>query len=309
MIENSMPVSIKMKERLLPTFAINPNPILNSQQSIFLIGSCFSDAMLARFQQRNIHAITNPFGTIYHPIPLLLELRKIINIAALTAMDNQAPTQHNQTDQLFQFNQKYHSLQHASRFSDNNPQALEETIISTRDNAATQLKQASTVIITLGTAWYYYHQPTHAIVGNCHKLPGQQFQKNCSSVGEISRLLQDFFNEATALFPNKTWIITVSPVRHLRDGLSQNLLSKSILHSATFEFLQNSNSSQIHYFPAYEIQREELNDYRFFKDDLMHPTPWAEDYIFQRFTETFYSASEQEILIQNFNSWKQSQHR
>ena len=100
----------------------------------------------------------------------------------------------------------------------------------------------------------------------------------------------------------------MSPVRHLRDGISQNLQSKSTLLCAIHELLSENKYTHVSYFPAYEILQEELNDFRFFKDDLMHPSSWTEDYIFQRFIETYYSQTEQEQLATNFKNWKQNQH-
>lgn len=303
--------SASMKQALTPHFPIPPKPILSENDSVFLMGSCFSDAMLSRFQQRNVHATANPFGTIYHPKPLLLELETIAQLSHSQKLDKiQIQTNGNipNPDSLFQYQDRFHSLQHAHRFSSNNAETLLNTLQQTRTTAAQEFSTATTIVLTLGTAWYYQHLPTLTTVGNCHKLPGQQFEKHPSSTQEILSLLQQFFNTLTPLFPHKNWILTVSPVRHIRDGIQENLRSKSTLICAINDFIQQSPSNHIHYFPAYEIMREELNDWRFFKEDLMHPTPWAEDYIFQRFAETYYPESAQSALSDNLKRWKQSQH-
>ena len=312
-MENSISLSSRMKDKLQPQFFIQPLELLESTNSIYLMGSCFSDAMLSRFHQRNISANSNPFGTIYHPIPLLNELKKIIDlipqktVSQKYSMDNISGETITNTN-FFEFNSTFHSLPHAYKFSNANPSELVQLISNTQKTAAQHIEKASTIIITLGTAWYYQHIPTQSIVGNCHKLPGQQFEKICSTVGEIKQLLHDFLSQCTTTLPNKNWIFTVSPVRHLRDGISQNLQSKSTLLCAIHELLSENKYTHVSYFPAYEILQEELNDFRFFKDDLMHPSSWTEDYIFQRFIETYYSQTEQEQLATNFKNWKQNQH-
>lgn len=312
-MENSTTHSNRMKEKLQPHFFIKPLEILEANKSIFLMGSCFSDAMLSRFHQRNISANSNPFGTIYHPIPLLNELKKIIElipqkIGTQKHSQETISSDYKANIEVFEFNSMYHSLQHAFKFSNPNKSELLQLISNTREITAKQIETASTIIITLGTAWYYQHIPTHSIVGNCHKLPSQQFLKKCSTVGDVKQLLQDFLHYCTANLSNINWIFTVSPVRHLRDGISQNLQSKSTLLCAIHELLAENNYPNVSYFPAYEILQEELNDFRFYKDDLMHPTTWTEDYIFQRFIETYYPTTEQEQLATNYKKWKQRQH-
>ncbi len=313
-MENTNSLSSRMKDKLQTQFSIKPIEILESTNSIYLMGSCFSDAMLARFHQRNILANSNPFGTIYHPIPLLSELKKIIELVShkKDSIKNSRENISSETltnTNIFEFDSIFHSLPHAYKFSNANPSELVQLISNTQKSAAEHIEKASTIIITLGTAWYYHHTPTQSIVGNCHKLPGQQFQKKCSTVEEIKQLIHDFLSQCITILPDKNWIFTVSPVRHLRDGISQNLQSKSTLLCAIHELLSGNNYTNVSYFPAYEILQEELHDFRFYKDDLMHPSTWAEDYIFQRFIETYYSKPEQELLSTNFKNWKQNQHR
>lgn len=314
MIDKTTPPSQRMKGQLSPSFPILPNPLLQENLSIFLIGSCFSDAMVERFQQRQIKAFSNPFGTIYHPTPILNELKVILNaVPEVHSQIKQAATAVNPQEELpdnaiFEFQERFHSLQHAFRFSSTNREDLVNQIQTTRTTAAVALSQASVGILTLGTSWLYHHLPTQTAVGNCHKLPAQQFNKQCSTVNQIKEELKIFFDLANNLLPEKVWILTVSPVRHIKDGISENLRSKSTLICGIQEFLNENPSTNIHYFPAYEIQREELNDWRYFKEDLMHPSAWAEDYIFQRFLETYFTEESQSTFIQNFKQWKLSQH-
>ena len=308
--------STVLKQALLPNFPIPSVPFMMADSEVFLMGSCFSDAMLSRFQQRNIPASANPFGTIYHPLPLLTDLLQTAQITSSILKKRSEAPSHNAesiilkpTAPLYSFQNRYHSLQHAYRFSSENSENLCRSIHQTRLSAAQSLANAATIVITLGTAWHYHHLPTQSIVGNCHKLPSQQFEKRCSSTQEIQSHLTHFFDEISNILPDKNWIISISPVRHTRDGIQENLRSKSTLIYAVNDYLNQTKIRNIHYFPAYEIMREELNDWRFFKEDLMHPTSWSEDYIFQRFTETYYSAENQTVLSENFKRWKQQQHQ
>jgi hypothetical protein len=147
------------------------------------------------------------------------------------------------------------------------------------------LKQSQTICITLGSAWVYKHIASNDYVGNCHKIPQKEFTKELLSLDQIKQSLNEIHQSIRKVNTHCKIIFTISPVRHLRDGISENLLSKSMLVVALQEFLQLKNDTL--YFPSFEIFQEELKDYRFYKDDLAHPNEWAVNYIFRRLVECF----------------------
>src|SRR5690606_6529873 len=139
------------------------------------------------------------------------------------------------------------------------------------------------IIITLGTSWIYILKEKNEIVANCHKVPQKEFFKELLSVDQIAKSLEN----SVSLFPDQKIIFTVSPVRHIKDGFAENTLSKSLLFVGLSEVLKNHSNT--YYFPSYEIVMDELRDYRFYKDDMLHPTALAVDYIWQRFSENYFS--------------------
>lgn len=277
--------NIQPKQRaavdLLPTLPLKPGA------QVFFMGSCFGQEMHQRLLQCNHSTYANPFGVIFHPLPLLRNLRLI---------------QHSQNHDYFieeynkyppQLHQNvYHSLQHANRFQNPNSQALEAMIYTTAQQALLNIQSCDLICITLGTAWLYQHILTDNGVGNCHKLPQQDFKKILSTHQEIKHSIANISDSVSKINPHANLIFTVSPVKHLRDGLSQNLQSKSTLISALNEHLQEQKSNpRQYYFPAYEIIQEELNDWKFFKSDQMHPTDEAIDEVFKRFYNCFFPNS------------------
>ena len=160
---------------------------------------------------------------------------------------------------------------------------------------AQALKEATVVIVTFGTAWVY--EQAGRVVGNCHKLPESSFTRRRLSVEEIVAAWQPILN----IYPDKHWLFTVSPIRHIRDGLHENQLSKATLLQAVEQLGD--------YFPSYEIMLDELRDYRFYADDLVHPSSLAINYIWERFADTFCSTQTRNEMTLRLKQFKQSQHR
>ena len=171
------------------------------------------------------------------------------------------------------------------------------------------LKEASTIIITFGTAWVY--EWNGEVVANCHKLPANQFVRRCMTVEEIVAVWQ----QIVECMPDKHWIFTVSPIRHVKDGLHANQLSKAILLQAIDNLISNSasgptsNSVVVSYFPSYEIMLDELRDYRFYAEDMVHPSQVAVDYIWQRFVDTYMTADTQNEMRLLHQLWRDRHHR
>ncbi|MSP58426.1 MAG: hypothetical protein EXR17_06130 [Flavobacteriaceae bacterium] len=262
----------KTKIQLSPAFKIETNPFLGIESKLFFMGSCFGEEISRRFQLLQITSKSNPYGVLFHPIALLQNLQQI------------AFNQASKVKDLFEYKGIYHSLSHANRFQHMESETLHSIIDECTAKAHSQFIAADMVCITLGTAWTYHHIPSKKNVGNCHKLPQKQFQKNLTPHQNVLDTILSMAETITSANPKAQILFTVSPVRHLRDGIIQNLQSKSKLISALHE--ASVLNPRILYFPAYEIAHEELKDWRFFKYDLMHPSEWTINHIFTRFCET-----------------------
>ena len=245
---------------------------------ILLLGSCFADNMGAKFSEHYFQATVNPFGTLYNPASIA---------AAITNVGN---------SQLVEHNGLWHSMMHHGAFSDKDKEQLIARCEQSRALLQRALMEASTVVVTFGTAWVY--EMEGQVVANCHKLPASRFTRRCLTVNEIVEMWQPI----VASMPDKHWIFTVSPIRHVKDGLHANQISKAILLQAVDQLGQS-------YFPSYEIMMDELRDYRFYAEDMVHPSAVAVEYIWQRFVDTYMNKDTQtEMRVLN-QLWRDNQHR
>ena len=245
---------------------------------ILLLGSCFADNMGAKFSEHYFQATVNPFGTLYNPASIA---------AAITNVGN---------SQLVEHNGLWHSMMHHGAFSDKDKEQLIARCEQSRALLQRALMEASTVVVTFGTAWVY--EMEGQVVANCHKLPASRFTRRCLTVNEIVEMWQPI----VASMPDKHWIFTVSPIRHVKDGLHANQISKAILLQAV-DILGQS------YFPSYEIMMDELRDYRFYAEDLVHPSAVAVEYIWQRFVDTYMNKDTQSEMRVLNQLWRDNQHR
>lgn len=239
---------------------------LNYREPILLMGSCFSDEIGAKLTNAKCNVISNPFGTIYNPISIFRSL--LGDLPSTDIIENQS---------VF-----YHWHTHSQLSALNKGEIIEEV---NRVNKETQqfLKSVEWLIITLGTAWVYDYPPI-GTVANCHKIPQKVFNKRLLKPDEIIQHYTVLSDQLKKLNPNLKVIFTLSPVRHIRDGLVENNRSKSILLNAIHTICDTSNAQ---YFPSYEILMDELRDYRFYKKDMIHPSEEAIDYVWQQFTKTY----------------------
>ena len=244
-----------------------------------MVGSCFSDEIGAQMQERYLHVTCNPFGTLYNPLSIA------------QAINYQLPMTN---DQLVYHDGLWHSMAHHGAFSRASKEEAEQAVRASIETMQKALKEASVVIVTFGTAWVY--EKEGAIVGNCHKLPESCFNRRRLSVEEIV----EAWKPILAQYPDKKWLFTVSPIRHIRDGLHENQISKATLLQAV-EQLGN-------YFPSYEIMLDELRDYRFYADDLVHPSSLAVNYIWERFVDTFCTPQTKNELVLQHKRWKHEHH-
>lgn len=245
------------------------SPPIGLQNGLLTLGSCFSDVIGERLRQHKFHTTVNPFGVIFNPISLHKAVRY-----ALT-MEMSPPHTFLQAGDVY-LNYDFHS-EISSLRADELSRRLETTLNAT--HAA--LKKARWLIITYGTAWVYERLDTGEIVSNCHKMPASLFRKRLLSVEEITASFRHLLADLHQLNPDLQVLLTVSPVRHIKDTLPGNSVSKAILRVAVDHL---SRDVAVHYFPAYEMVTDDLRDYRFYKADLIHPNEQAEDYIWQHFT-------------------------
>lgn len=239
--------------------------IAHSDNVLFL-GSCFSQHIAQKMYAAGFCVSSNPFGVLYNPLSILKCVQLLSGIGDFDDSD------------LVESDRLWYSLLHHGSFCAESKDEMMSQVITTIESGREQLAKSSVVIITLGTAWIYERQGR--VVGNCHKLPADQFVRRRLSLTETT----DALNQLLFLLKDKTVIFTVSPIRHVKDGLHENQLSKSTLLLA-IEAVKNNAM----YFPSYELMIDELRDYRFYADDLLHPSPMAIQIIWERFSDTFFS--------------------
>lgn len=254
------------------------NPI-DYNSKIISIGSCFAENMADKFDYFKFQNQTNPFGIIFNPVSIEKVMERTVREEFFTEKD------------VFFHNERWHSFETHSDLSNSDRQELLETLNKAIEITNRQLKQATHIIITYGTSWIYKSIESNAIVANCHKVPQKQFVKELLSVDIIQKSIQNTIALIQVLNPNINFIFTISPVRHIKDGFRENQLSKSHLFTALHQVLKTHNTQPItqNYFPSYEIMMDELRDYRFYAEDMLHPNQVAIDYIWKKFGENYIS--------------------
>jgi len=250
---------------------------INSKDPICLIGSCFSDDIGSIMKASKLKAFSNPFGTIYNPHSIFKLL------SGNGASDNVIESQG------IHFHWDAHS-----KISGIAAAQTIELFEKSQNQTQQYLKQAKWLIITLGTAWVYRYTKTQEIVANNHKVPNSDFTKELLSINTIVSDFQRLDEYLREINPDLNIIFTVSPVRHIKDGLIDNNRSKAILLESIHRIVEEYPSIQ--YFPSYEIAIDELRDYRFYNSDLIHPSSQAVKYIWNRFMEVYFSSESKAIL-------------
>ncbi len=252
---------------------------------IVSIGSCFADNITQRLQSAFFQVSSNPFGTLYNPqsIANCLQLLQRAKDSSVDEVMGGIP--------IVEHGGLWHSMMHHGSFSSSNKDVLLQRVRESITSGVEQLEQAKVVIITLGTAWVY--EQDGKVVSNCHKIPARKFNRRCMRVEEIEEVYREVLQ--LPLLRGKHIIFTVSPIRHQKDGMHSNQISKSVLLLA-IEQLGNLNL-ELDYFPSYEIVLDELRDYRFYADDMLHPSAKAVDYIWERFKQTYFSKETMEDVV------------
>jgi len=243
---------------------------------VLTLGSCFADTIGLRLAQNKVSTLANPFGTVFQP----LALARLLRAAAGEEVDWQ---QH-----LLESSGRWTSYDLHSSIGANSPVELLQRIQAMVRETADFLHQTDVVLLTLGSAWAYRLRQTGELVSNCHKQPADLFVRELLTPDEIINALAETHALVRRLNPNVRFVLTVSPVRHLKETLPLNAVSKSVLRVATH--VLSDLLTGVAYFPAYELLTDDLRDYRFYASDMLHPSEVAEDYIWEKFARTYFDA-------------------
>ncbi len=252
------------------------NNLIDYNSNILLVGSCFAESIGDKINYFKFQNTINPFGILFHPMAIQTLFENVINKKVYSESTT------------FYQNEQWHCFEAHSKLSkvsqENVIQELNKQILITNN----QLINATHVIITLGTAWVYRLKETNTVVANCHKVPQTKFTKELLSVDEIEKSLVAIVNYIRKVNTHASVIFTISPVRHIKDGFVENTQSKAHLISAVHK-ISNTKPNKLHYFPSYEIMMDELRDYRFYTDDMLHPNQIAINYIWEKFITVWLS--------------------
>lgn len=241
-------------------------------KNILSIGSCFSENIANKLEESKFTIGVNPTGILYNPLSIVNAIRRILEKNKYVE------------DDLFFHEENWKSFDHHSRFNGKIQHECLEKINNSLDSAIRLASNLDTLIITFGTAFVYSHKLSRENVANCHRLPHDTFSRSLLAIDSIVQEYTQLFNILYKKFPKLNIVITISPVRHLRDNPHENQVSKAHLFAACYELEQQFG--KLCYFPSYEIVMDELRDYRFYNHDMVHPSNLAIDYVWERFQKT-----------------------
>ena len=269
---------------------------MRHSDKMLLMGSCFSDNIGAKLRDAMINVVVNPFGTIFNPLSIAAGVDKIIDNATIAGSE------------LFMSSGVWNSYDFHSRFSMANKDAALQRMNSSISEAHEHLKNCNTLILTLGTAVVYRRRDTGEVVTNCHKVPQQEFTRRLASVEEIAEALMLAVQRLHEFNPSLRILFTVSPIRHIADGLEMNSLSKAVLRVAINNVMRQFKDF-VQYFPAFEIVMDDLRDYRFYSADMVHPSDTAIEYIWQTFQATYFDDRSTQAIARCERVSKRLKHR
>lgn len=276
---------------------------ISYKDRIMMLGSCFSDSIGRQLSDFGFEVCVNPFGTLYNPVSILKSIEMLAGSRVFGRED---------CVQIGAGDERWCSFSHHTSFA----RASEEEFLADANEALAAARErfvsCNKIIVTLGTAWCFRNVASGAVVSNCLKRPAAEFVRERLSSAEVTETLR----KISELCPGKQFIFTVSPIRHFRDGAHGNQISKSALLLGIDDFLCGCPVDlsmdpfyPADYFPAYEIMMDELRDYRFYAEDMCHPSQQAVDYIRERFLDWALPSSERQALEENIRRFRHSQHR
>lgn len=280
------------------TTPVHINPFsfkLGYQNSTLIIGSCFATNIGERLNRLKLPVLVNPFGVVYNPVSIVNSIELLLG------------NQKFSYDDLFFSNGLWSSFYHHSSFSSSDKDEVFQNIQKELEKGKIFLKHTDRMIITLGTARVYEYKRTGQIVSNCHKVSASEFTHRLLSIDEVYAYLSKALLLLKELRPDLKIILTVSPIRHIKDGAHGNQLSKSTLLLAAERLCKDIESTA--YFPAYEIMMDELRDYRYYADDMLHPSSLAVEYIWQKFSTSLFNDETQQLIGEMEKVVKAKDHR
>ena len=270
---------------------------LTYKDSILFVGSCFADEIGNRCAERYFDTRVNPFGVLFNPCSISDCLGLLEGYGINAGQCSFIP------EDVIETSGGFCSFHHHGSMARPTAQEFLDNANKVLADASDFYYREGWVVVTLGTAFIYTDKESGNVVANCHKLPADRFERTMISADQV----YDALSQYVAARPDRQWIFTVSPVRHLSDGLHANTLSKATLHLGIEKLVNRYPNA--HYFPAYEILMDELRDYRFYADDMMHPSAQAADYIFERFMDFVLADSDRPLLAEAEKVRGMMQHR
>lgn len=263
-------------------FSIPPSPVkITYNDPVMFIGSCFASSIGKQFEAGHLPVMINPSGTVYNPVSVGNTLETLT-----------AGRKYKKED-LCRNNGIWFSLNHYTVFSSETPEETLLKINKKSEEARRFISGAHFLFVTFGTARVYRWKKTGKIVSNCHKIPSAEFTHELLSVNDIVSFWKDQLDRLQTIYPKLKVVFTISPVRHLKDGAHGNQVSKSVLFLSVEELLKHPSCPG--YFPAYELLMDDLRDYRFYDEDMLHPSPAAIEYIWNAFSECWFDKKTEDI--------------
>ena len=283
------------------------NHPIDYTSKIVSLGSCFAENIGDKFSYFKFQNTVNPFGIIYNPVSIENIVSRAVHKKYFT------------TEDVFFHNELWHCFEVHSELSNPNKEIFIHSLNQKLDDFYFQIANASHCIITYGTSWVYRVKTAHQTVANCHKVPQNQFDKEILAIATLEKSLENTIALIQKVNAECSLIFTVSPVRHIKDGFVENQRSKAHLLCAIHEII-NTEVPIVNYFPSYEIMMDELRDYRFYAEDMLHPNQVAIDYIWERFlltqiSESIYPTMQEVCTVQKglahrpFNPETESHHK
>jgi hypothetical protein len=249
---------------------------IHHQHQLLLMGSCFTENIGEKLKKYKFTVSENPHGILFNPV------------SAADALKDYIINRKYSEDDLFYYNETWHSWKHHSRFSGITAEESLRKINSSIQSAHRFLKEADYLLMTLGSSWVYsltdkaLNATAGFVAANNHKAPADWFKKRLMQPEEVVQLLNDTLQQLFSFNPQLKVLFTISPVRHLREGVVENNRSKAVLIQAVHQLVEQYD--QLYYFPAYELVIDDLRDYRFYAEDLVHPNYQATQYVWEKFT-------------------------
>lgn len=248
---------------------------INHSQKLLLTGSCFSENIGEWLKKYKFNVLNNPSGILFNPLSIYVQLKNCIANSKINP------------SQIIERGGEHFSFLHHSSVKESSAKSLVNEINIANELAHDFIKTSDFLCITFGSAYYYEHKQLNTVVANCHKQAGTLFEKKLVTVEEIINCYSEILDELKTLNPKIKVLFTVSPVKYLKDGIIENNLSKSTLILSVQQLVKKY--SNCFYFPAYELVTDDLRDYRFYKEDLAHPNEQAVQYVWDKFSQTYFS--------------------